>query len=122
MKSLSRWRRTAARPLDALVANLAAGLEGDGEALHAARVASRRVRALVAILRESLGRRRYRKLVRRLRRITSLLGRIRELDVSLALIDDAAVSDPHVAARMDAVRAALTAEREEALAEAARKG
>jgi len=63
------------------------GLErGDIRMLHAARVASRRLRELVPILQLEAGL--ARKLSRRLRRITNRLGVVRELDVLLLLIDE----------------------------------
>src|ERR1043165_3708140 len=63
------------------------GLErGDIRMLHAARVASRRLRELVPILQLEAGL--TRKLGRRLRRITKQLGAVRELDVLLLLIDE----------------------------------
>jgi CHAD domain-containing protein len=63
-----------------------AGLEkGDIVALHRARIASRRLRGLVPLLELDSGR--ARRLSRRLRKITTRLGRVRELDVLLLLID-----------------------------------
>ena len=63
------------------------GLErGDIRMLHAARVASRRLRELIPIL--QLEAASTRKLSRRLRKITSRLGVVRELDVLLLLIDE----------------------------------
>ncbi len=63
------------------------GLErGDSRMLHAARVASRRLRELVPIL--QLDPAVSRKLGRRLRKMTKRLGEVRELDVLLLLIDE----------------------------------
>lgn len=59
---------------------------GDVRALHRARVASRRLRELVPLLR--LDSDTARKLGRRLRRITRRLGAARELDVLLVVIDE----------------------------------
>jgi CHAD domain-containing protein len=60
--------------------------EGNIRAVHQARVASRRLRELLPILRlEGDG---TRKLVRRLRKVTRRLGRVREADVLLPLIDE----------------------------------
>jgi len=64
--------------------------EGDVRALHQARVASRRLRELVPLLQLEHGT--TRKLGRRLRRVTSRLGTVRELDVLLLLIDELHVS------------------------------
>src|SRR5206468_680497 len=63
------------------------GLErGDIRMLHAARVASRRLRELVPVLQVDAAT--SRKLSRRLRRMTRRLGTVRELDVLLLLIDE----------------------------------
>jgi CHAD domain-containing protein len=64
-----------------------AGLEkGDVVALHRARIASRRLRGLLPLLELDSGR--ARRLSRRLRKVTSRLGRVREQDVLLLLIDE----------------------------------
>ena len=60
--------------------------EGDVRAIHAARVASRRLRELLPML--QLDPATTRKLERRLRKVTRRLGPIRELDVLLPLIDE----------------------------------
>jgi CHAD domain-containing protein len=59
---------------------------GDTESLHRARVATRRLRELVPLMRLERGA--AHKLTRRLRTFTSRLGTIRESDVLLALIDE----------------------------------
>jgi len=64
--------------------------KGDVRSLHLARVASRRMRELVPML--QLERSVSRKLRRRLRKITSRLGTVRELDVLLIQIDELHVS------------------------------
>src|SRR5882762_5816865 len=63
---------------------------GDVRALHQARVTSRRMRELLPML--QLDRSTARKLGRRLRKVTSRLGTVRELDVLLLLIDELHVS------------------------------
>jgi CHAD domain-containing protein len=64
--------------------------EGDVRALHQARVASRRLRELVPLLQLEQGS--SRKLGRRLRKVTRRLGKVRELDVLLLLVDELHVS------------------------------
>jgi CHAD domain-containing protein len=64
--------------------------KGDVRALHQARVASRRMRELIPML--QLDRHTARKLGRRLRKVTTRLGTVRELDVVLLLIDELHVS------------------------------
>src|ERR1700726_3602333 len=60
--------------------------EGDVRALHRTRVSSRRLREVLPIL--QLDGEVSRKLSRRLRKVTRRLGRVRNLDVLLLLIDD----------------------------------
>jgi CHAD domain-containing protein len=60
--------------------------EGDVGALHRTRVASRRLREVIPLL--PIGGDLARKLSRRLRRITARLGKVRELDVLLLLIEE----------------------------------
>ena len=64
--------------------------EGDVRALHQARVTSRRLRELIPMLQLESGT--ARKLGRRLRKVTTRLGTVRELDVQLLLIDELHVS------------------------------
>ena len=59
---------------------------GEVVALHRARIASRRLRGLLPLL--ELDSRRARRLGRRLRKVTSRLGAVRELDVLMLLIDE----------------------------------
>jgi len=87
---------------------------GDVRALHRARVATRRLRELVPILRlESSS---AKKLNRRLRKITARLGKVRELDVSLLLIDELHAEWPSHRDALDHVHAALSSSRDEARA------
>lgn len=66
--------------------------DGDVRAIHRMRVASRRLRELLPVL--QLDRQTARKLVRRLRKVTRRLGRVRELDVLLPLIEELHESRP----------------------------
>jgi CHAD domain-containing protein len=60
--------------------------QGDVRGLHRARVASRRLRELLPML--QLDHERARKLSRRLKKVTTRLGAVRELDVLLLLVDE----------------------------------
>lgn len=71
--------------LRALEKTLPAAAKGNAEALHQARVASRRVREALPLL--STGGR-ARRLLRQVRRITQALGPVRELDVALQILDE----------------------------------
>jgi CHAD domain-containing protein len=64
--------------------------QGDVRGLHRARVASRRLRELLPMLQIEAAK--TRKLGRRLKRVTTRLGTVRELDVLLLLIDKLHVS------------------------------
>lgn len=70
-------------------------LKGDGRGLHAVRVASRRLREALRLIDHP--RRESRKLARELKRITRVLGPLRELDVSRALLGALAKSEPWLA-------------------------
>ena len=60
--------------------------QGDVRGLHRARVASRRLRELLPML--QLDHDKFRKLNRRLKKVTTRLGAVRELDVLLLLVDE----------------------------------
>jgi CHAD domain-containing protein len=72
--------------LDAFTRELPRVEDGNIEALHRTRVASRRLRELVPLL--ELDGETARKLNRRLRRVTRRLGAVRELDVLMLLIEE----------------------------------
>jgi CHAD domain-containing protein len=76
--------------VDQFTRELNAVEQGDVGGLHRARVASRRLRELLPMLQLDAGK--GRKLGRRLRRVTTRLGTVRELDVLLLLIDELHVS------------------------------
>jgi len=74
------------RQLDRFTRALPALERGDVRALHRARVASRRLRELVPVLQLDHGV--SKKLSRRLRKLTTHLGAVRELDVLMLGIDE----------------------------------
>src|SRR5262245_55470530 len=69
---------------------------GEPKAVHQTRVASRRLRELLPVLR--LDSPLTRKLARRLRKVTRRLGRVRELDVLLMVVDELHETRPDVQA------------------------
>jgi CHAD domain-containing protein len=79
--------------LDRFTRLLPALAEGDVNALHRTRVASRRLRELLPIL--QLNQEEAQRISRRLRKITRRLGDVRELDVLLILIDELHESRRH---------------------------
>lgn len=98
--------------LQALVCELP-GLElGRVEALHRARVASRRIRELLPLL--ELEHQPGRKLNRQLRAVTRRLGRVRELDVWIGLIDEFDRSGKHSPAALTTLRHVIARERDAA--------
>lgn len=97
--------------LVSLLGALPAAQAGDQASVHQARVASRRLRASLPVLGASADGASIKRVGRRVRRITRTLGPVRELDVSLTLLDEFAArtaAPPRAIAR---VREALTAER-----------
>lgn len=71
--------------LRALEKNLPAAARGNMNALHQARVASRRIREALPLLATGG---RVRQLERQVRKITQALGPVRELDVALQILDE----------------------------------
>jgi CHAD domain-containing protein len=71
--------------LRALETNLPAATKGNREALHQARVASRRIREALPLLAPG---NRVRRIERQVRKITQALGPVRELDVALQILDE----------------------------------
>jgi CHAD domain-containing protein len=78
------------RRLDQFTRVLTAVEQGDVRGLHRARVASRRLRELLPML--QLDADKTKKFSRRLKKVTTRLGTVRELDVLLLLIDELHVS------------------------------
>jgi CHAD domain-containing protein len=98
--------------LNRFVRNLDGVERGDIEALHRVRVASRRIRELVPVL--QLDGSSTRKLGRRLRKVTTRLGSIREFDVLLLLIDELHMSRPTHQAALRRIRAQVVSDRDSA--------
>jgi CHAD domain-containing protein len=80
--------RLLERRTRALKRYLAAALKNDGIGVHQARVASRRLREAVPVLTDGLRGSKAGKARRKIRRLTRALGAVRELDVTLHLIDE----------------------------------
>lgn len=80
--------------VQALVRALPAAGRGDPDAIHHARVATRRLREVLPLVEPGA---RGRKLRRRMRRLTRALGPVRELDVALETLDALASEVPRPA-------------------------
>jgi CHAD domain-containing protein len=87
--------------------------QGDVQALHRARVASRRLRELLPTL-QLKNPAATRKLSKRLRKVTSRLGTVRELDVLILLIDELHESRRERAGALGRVGVAVARERDAA--------
>jgi CHAD domain-containing protein len=108
MRSDGQRHSTFKKRLDPFIRALS-GLEGrDPEAIHQARVASRRLREVVPVL--ELQPDAARKVAKRLRRVTQRLGRLRELDVLQPLVDDLRKTGQHSERALDEVAAAIADE------------
>ncbi|MBP1635892.1 MAG: hypothetical protein H6Q10_2466 [Acidobacteria bacterium] len=97
--------RLLARHARALGRNLPAALLGNVDAVHDARVASRRIREAVPLL--AAAGVAPRKLARQARRVTRALGPVREMDVTIALLEEFERIEPQAAGAIPAVRDAL---------------
>jgi CHAD domain-containing protein len=97
--------------LTALIEHLPAALEGRAVAVHQARVASRRLREALPVIGALGGRRRTRTALRAIRGVTRALGPVRELDVTLDLIDTVASAHPELATACRSVRRRVVSER-----------
>jgi CHAD domain-containing protein len=80
--------RLLERRTRALRRQLAAAIAGKDVGVHQARVASRRLREALPVLTEGLQHTGAGKARRKIRRLTQALGSVRELDVTLHLIDE----------------------------------
>src|SRR5258708_3272135 len=83
--------------------------QGDTRALHRTRVATRRLRELLAVpaLPPDAGA----KVGRRLRKVTEVLGPIRELDVLMQMVDELRASDAYSPVALDLIAAGIDKER-----------
>ncbi len=86
--------------------------KGDERALHRTRVASRRLRELLPVL--QLEGKVAGELGRRLRKVIQRLGRIRELDVTLMLVEELKTAGDYDADALERVGSAIRQERERA--------
>ena len=103
--SLLLTRRTRA-----LLRYLPAAIAGDDTGVHQARVASRRLREAVPVFAGDL--KQSGKASRKIRRLTRALGTVRELDVSLHLLDEFSASDDLSRPALQDVRLHVVEERD----------
>ncbi|MDO8834456.1 MAG: CHAD domain-containing protein [Vicinamibacterales bacterium] len=111
-------RRVARRRLLALAQQRPLALAGNVEAVHQARVASRRLREFLPLLAPAPDNDRgVRTLRRQVRRVTRALGPVRELDVAMLTLDGLAAARPVEKDAIAFVRATLERARAEAAAQ-----
>ena len=96
----------------ALKRQLSAAIAGKDVGVHQARVASRRLREALPVLTQGLHHTKAGKARRKIRRLTEALGTVRELDVSLHLIDEIVERPSIPRAALADVRAQVIEERE----------
>src|SRR4051812_19138139 len=82
--------RLLRRLASALHRHLPAAVGGDQTGVHQARVTSRRLREALPVLSTGLKGSKAGKARRKIRRLTKALGTVRELDVTLSLLDELA--------------------------------
>ena len=99
------------RRIRALVRALKGAERGEPRAIHKARVATRRVREAVPVSLASSSAKKRRGLRARVARLTKALGPIRELDVTLGLIDELAEAEPSLVGALHPLRNELEHER-----------
>ena len=97
----------------ALRRHVAAAVSGKDTGVHQARVASRRLREALPVLTEGLAHTKGGKARRKIARLTAALGEVRELDVTLLLIDELTERPNVPAAALSEVRAQVIEAREQ---------
>jgi CHAD domain-containing protein len=102
-----------ARRARALKLHLGGALAGHHHGVHQARVASRRLREAVPVLTSGVKGTKAKKALRKIRRLTKALGTVRELDVTLHVLDDLASRDTLPRLALEEVRAHVVTERDQ---------
>ena len=94
--------------LETLLEAMPAAQAGDVRSVHQARVATRRLREALPVLRKSLDAHAIDRARQRVRRMTRALGPVRELDVALLHLDEFANRGVATGRAIDRVRQAIT--------------
>jgi len=97
--------------LTTLLDAIPAAQGGDMRSVHQARVATRRLREAIPVLRASLNERALARAERQVRKMTRALGPVRELDVSLAHLDELATHHLVSVRALSRLRQAMSRER-----------
>jgi CHAD domain-containing protein len=112
MKPGTTRDRLLRRRVRALHRALPEAIRGDAAAVHKARVASRRIREALPALLAHIPAKKAKRLARGFRRITRALGPVREMDVTLGVLDTTTTEFPDAAASLQVVARELRSERE----------
>ena len=105
--------RLLARRAVALKRHIPEAIAGDDHGVHQARVASRRLREAVPVLVADLKGTKSRKTLSKIRQLTKALGTVRELDVTLQLLDELVAAEKLPRPALESVRGRVVSEREE---------
>jgi CHAD domain-containing protein len=97
--------------LNSLVEAMPAAQAGDSRSVHQARVATRRLREALPVLRSSMDAQALRTVRQQVRQITRALGPVRELDVALQHLEEVGTSRAVSRRAVARVRQAITRER-----------
>src|SRR5262245_8381568 len=100
-----------ARRARALKIHLPGAVAGQDRGIHQSRVASRRLREAVPVLTAGVKGTKADKALRKIRRLTKALGTVRELDVTLHILDDLARRDMLPRTALEEVRRHVITER-----------
>jgi CHAD domain-containing protein len=92
--------------------HLPAAIAGNNHGVHQARVATRRLREAVPVLAQGLKHSKAGKARRKIRRLTRALGGVREVDVTLHLLDELAAAGEVPRTAIEDVRAHVVGERD----------
>jgi CHAD domain-containing protein len=112
MKAASPSVTLLQRRVRALVDALPGAIAGDSAALHRARVASRRLREALPVAGAGAPGGAQRKVQKLARRLTRALGTVRELDVTLQILEERAEQDAGHGSAIDRARGLVRVERE----------